>query len=203
MVIAMASFYSMFFFVTLYMQNVLGFTAIEAGAAYVPITLGVMTSSIVASKLFVSTGTRPIIVVGSIVSAGAVYWLSHIPVDGSYLTDLLPPLFVMSLGLGGVFVGVQTAANAGVPADKAGLAAALVNTSFQLGAALGLAVFSAIASSRTADLVADGSALPEALTFGFQRALVACSIFLVVAAVIGLKATNTRGEPVEGSADRL
>jgi MFS family permease len=157
-----------------------------------------MTSSIVCSKLFVRTGTRPIIVAGSIVSAGAIFWLSHIPVDGSYLTDLLAPLFIMSIGLGGVFVGVQTAANAGVPADKAGLAAALVNTSFQLGAAFGLAVFSAIASSRTTDLLEAGSALPEALTFGFQRALVACSIFLVIAAVIGMKATNTRGEPVAG-----
>ena len=133
---------------------------------------------------------------GSVVSAIAVLWLSRIPVDGSYLTDLLPPLFIMSLGLGGVFVGVQTAANAGVPADKAGLAAALVNTSFQLGAALGLAIFSAIASSRTTDLLAQGAGPSEALTLGFQRALVACGLFLILAAVIALKATNTRGEPV-------
>jgi len=109
-------------------------------------------------------------------------------------------LFIMSLGLGGVFVGVQTAANAGVPADKAGLAAALVNTSFQLGAALGLAVFSAIASSRTGDLLAQGAGPSEALTLGFQRALVACGLFLILAAVIALKATNTRGEPVEAEA---
>jgi EmrB/QacA subfamily drug resistance transporter len=196
MVIAMASFYSMFFFVTLYMQNVLGFTAIEAGAAYLPITLGVMTSSIVSSKLFVRTGTRPIIVAGSLLSAAAVFWLSHIPVEGSYWTDLLPALFVMSIGLGGVFVGVQTAANAGVPPDKAGLAAALVNTSFQLGAALGLAVFSAIASTTTEDLLGAGTDVSVALTLGFQRALLACSIFLVVAAFIGLKATDTKGEPV-------
>jgi EmrB/QacA subfamily drug resistance transporter len=198
MIIAMAGVSSMFFFITLYMQNVLGFSPIEAGAAYVPVTLGVMVSSIVCSKLFVQTGTRPIIVVGAVVSALAVLWLSRIPVDGSYFTDLLPPLFVMSLALGGVFVGVQTAANAGVPPDRAGLAAALVNTSFQLGAALGLAIFSAIASARTDDLVGGGVGLPEALTLGFQRALVACGIFLLVAAVIALKATNTRGEPVEG-----
>jgi EmrB/QacA subfamily drug resistance transporter len=200
MVIAMAGFYSMFFFITLYMQNVLGYTPIEAGAAYIPITLGVMASSIVCSKLFVQTGTRPIIVVGAVVSALAVLWLSRIPVDGSYFTDLLPPLFIMSLALGGVFVGVQTAANAGVPADKAGLAAALINTSFQLGAALGLAIFSAIASSRTGDLLAQGSEPSEALTLGFQRALVACGLFLIFAAVIALKATNTRGEPVESEA---
>jgi EmrB/QacA subfamily drug resistance transporter len=203
MVIAMAGFYSMFFFITLYMQNVLGFSPIEAGAAYVPVTLGVMVSSIVCSKLFVQTGTRPIIVVGAVVSAIAVLWLSRIPVDGAYLTDILPPLFILSLALGGVFVGVQTAANAGVPADKAGLAAALINTSFQLGAALGLAIFSAIASARTNDLLGAGAGPSEALTLGFQRALVACGLFLILAAVIALKATNTRGEPVEAELDDL
>jgi EmrB/QacA subfamily drug resistance transporter len=194
--IAIAGFYAMFFFVTLYMQNVLGYSQIEAGAAYVPTTLGVGVAAGVSSQLFARTGTRPIIVAGALIAAAAVYWLSHIPVDGSYLKDLLPPLMIMSFGLGAVFVGVTTAANAGVPPDKAGLAAALLNASQQLGAALGLAVFSAIATARTNDLLAAHVARPDALTSGFQRALVACSIFLLAAAVIGLRATNTRGEPL-------
>jgi hypothetical protein len=83
-----------------------------------------------------------------------------------------------------------------VPPDKAGLAAALLNASQQLGAALGLAIFSAISTARAQDLLASNVSRPEALTAGFQRALVACSIFLFAAAVIGLRATNTRGEPV-------
>ena len=194
--IAIAGFYAMFFFVTLYMQNVLGYSQIEAGAAYVPTTLGVGIAAAVASQLFVRTGTRPIIVGGALISAGAVFWLSRIPVHGSYLQNLLPPLVIMSLGLGAVFVGVTTAANAGVPPDKAGLAAALLNASQQLGAALGLAIFSAISTARAQDLLASHVSRPEALTAGFQRALVACSIFLLAAAVIGLRATNTRGEPV-------
>ena len=195
MVIAMAGFYSMFFFITLYMQNVLGFSQIQAGAAYVPVTLGVAVSAGIASNLFGKVGTRPVIVAGSLIAAGAVYWLSRIPVDGSYLGDLLPALVVMSFGLGFVFVGVNTAANAGVPPDQAGLAAALINTSTWLGGALGLAIFSVIATTRTNDLLATHTPVSDALTSGFQRALVACSVFLVGAALIALRATNTRGEP--------
>jgi EmrB/QacA subfamily drug resistance transporter len=195
-VIAMAGFYSMFFFLTLYMQNVLGFSQLQAGTAYLPATAGVAISSGIASQLFARLGTRPIIVAGALISAGAVYWLSRIPVDGSYLGDLLPGLLIMSFGLGFVFVGVNTAANAGVPPDKAGLAAALVNTSTWLGGALGLAIFSVIATTQTQHLLASHTSQPDALTSGFRHALVACSIFLVAAALIALRATNTRGEPV-------
>jgi EmrB/QacA subfamily drug resistance transporter len=194
-VIAMAGFYSMFFFVTLYMQTVLHLSPIQTGLAYLPVTVGIVISSGAATQLFARIGTRPIVAGGALISAGAVYWLSRIPVHGTYLADLLAPLFIMSLGLGCVFVGVQTAANAGVPADRAGLAAALVNASFQLGSALGLAIFSAVATSRTHHLLADHVARPEALTSGFHRALLACAIFLLAAALIAMRATNTRGEP--------
>jgi EmrB/QacA subfamily drug resistance transporter len=199
-VTAIGAFYAMFFLLTLYMQNVLGFSQLQAGSAYLPATAGVAISSGIASQLFARVGTRPIIVTGALISAGAVYWLSRIPVDGSYLGDLLPGLVIMSFGLGFVFVGVNTAANAGVPADKAGLAAALINTSTWVGGAFGLAVFSVIATSRTDHLLAAGAAQPDALTSGFHRALGACSIFLIAAAVIALRATNTRGEPAAGPA---
>ena len=128
------------------------------------------------------------------IAAGGVYELSRIPVHGSYVSDLLPGLLIVAAGLGAVFVGVTTAANAGVPADKAGLAAALLNSSQQVGGALGLAIFSALATTRTNDLLAAHSTAPDALTSGFQRALLASSIFLLAAAIIGLRATNTRGE---------
>lgn len=101
----------------------------------------------------------------------------------------------MAIGLGAVFVGVQTAANAGVPPDKAGLAAALISTCSTLGGALGLAIFSAIATSRTHQLLITHASRPEALTAGFQRALIACSLFLLAAAAIAARATDTRGEP--------
>src|SRR5437016_8417135 len=104
-------------------------------------------------------------------------------------------MLVLSVGIGAVFVGVTTAANAGVPADKAGLAAALLNASQQAGGALGLAIFSAIATSRTSHLLAINTAMPEALTSGFQTALLAASTILLVAAVIATRTANTKGEP--------
>jgi predicted MFS family arabinose efflux permease len=194
-VVAMAGFYAMFFFVTLYMQTVLGFSQIQAGAAYVPTTFGVAIASGVASQLFVRTGTRPIVVGGALLGAGGVFWLSRIPVHGSYLPDLFPGLLIMSFGLGAVFVGVTTAAQAGVPADKAGLAAALINTSTWLGGALGIAIFSAISTSRAHHLLAQHATAHQALTSGFRHALLACAIAMVAAAVFALRATNTRGEP--------
>ena len=152
--IAFAGFLAMFFFLTLYMQNVLGYSPIQTGAAYLPLCFATGIAAGIASQLIARIGTRPVIVAGALIAAGGVYWLSRIPVHGSYLTDLLPGMLVMSLGLGAVFVGVTTAANAGVPADKAGLAAALLNASQQLGGALGLAIFSALATCRTHHLLA-------------------------------------------------
>jgi EmrB/QacA subfamily drug resistance transporter len=192
--IAFAGFLALFFFLTLYMQNVLGYSAIQTGAAYLPLTFAIGIAAGISSQLLSRVGTRPVIVTGAVIAAGGLYWLSRIPADGSYLTDLLPGMLVLSLGFGPVFVGVTTAANAGVPADKAGLAAALLYASQQLGGALGLAIFSALATSRTDHLLAAHTPAPEALTAGFQRALLAGSIFILAAAVIALRATNTRGE---------
>ena len=143
------------------------------------------------SGAFVRIGTRPVITLGAFLASAGVFWLSRIPLHGSYPTNLLAPLVIMAFGLGFVFVGVTTAANEGVPPDKAGLAAALINSSTWIGGALGLAIFSAIATSRTNHLLARHVANPAALTSGFQRALLVCSIFLFAAALIALRATNT------------
>jgi predicted MFS family arabinose efflux permease len=195
--IAFAGFLALFFFLTLYMQNVLGYSAIQTGLAYLPLTFAIGIAAGISSQLLSRVGTRPVIVAGALIASGGLYWLSRIPADGSYLSDLLPGMLVLSLGFGPVFVGVTTAANAGVPADKAGLAAALLNASQQLGGALGLAIFSALATSRTSDLLAAHTPPAQALTSGFQRALLAGSIFIFAAAIIGLRATNTRGEEEE------
>jgi len=192
--VTFAGLLAMFFFLTLYMQNVLGYSPMQTGVAYVPVTVGVVIAAGISSQLIPRIGTRPVIVTGALIGAAGVYYLSRIPVDGSYAADLLPGLVVMSLGLGATFVAVTTAANAGVPADKAGLAAALLNASQQLGGALGLAIFTAVATSRTTHLLAAHTPPPQALIAGFQRTLLLSSIFIGAAALLALRATNTRGE---------
>jgi len=190
--IAFAGFTTMFFFVTLYMQNVLRYSPVKAGLAYLPLCFAVGFAATGAGRLLSRAGTRPLIVAGAIVTAGGVYWLSRIPVHGSFLTDLLPGMLVMSVGIGVMFVAVATAANAGVRPDQAGLAAALLNSAQQVGGALGLAVLSAIATARSNHLLAAGTPVPDALTSGFQRALLAGSIALAASAIIGFWVANTR-----------
>src|SRR5215467_2899820 len=194
-VIGIAGFYSAFFFVTLYMQDVLGFSAFRAGSAYLPVTVMVAAAAGAGSALITRLGTRPLIVTGALIASGGVFWLSQLPAHGSYWTDLFPGLMIMGFGLGGVFVGVQTAANAGVPPSLAGLAGALITASTQVGAALGLAIFSAVATARTSALLSSGASHNVALTVEFHRALLQASIFVLCAAVIALRAANTRGEP--------
>jgi EmrB/QacA subfamily drug resistance transporter len=192
--VAFAGFLALFFFLTLYMQSVLGYSPIKTGLAYLPMCFAIGIAAGIASQLLSRVGTRPVIVAGAVIAAGGLYWLSRIPVHGSYVRDLLPGMLILSLGFGPVFVGVTTAANAGVPAAEAGLAASLLNASQQLGGALGLAIFTAIATSRTHKLLAAHAPAAHALTAGFGRALMLGSIFLLAAAFIGLRATNTRGE---------
>jgi EmrB/QacA subfamily drug resistance transporter len=191
--VAAGGFVPMFFFLTLYMQTVLGYSPIQTGLAYLPLTGGFIISSGIASQLFARIGTKPVIVAGAVIAAAGLYWLSRIPVDGSYTSDILPGLLVVSLGGGGVFVGVTTAANAGVGEDKAGLAAGLLNTGQQVGTALGLAVLSALATAHTEALLRGGQdTVAEAATQGYSRALLAGGAIVLVGAAVALLAPNTR-----------
>jgi MFS family permease len=189
----------MFFFVTLYMQNILGYSPLQAGVAYIPAATGVIIAAGVCSNLFARTGTRPLLIIGALFAAAGMFWLSRAPQHGHYLPDLLPGLIIMGLGLGAVVVGVQTAANAGVPEDLAGLAAALITACFQIGVAIGLAIFSAVATSHTHSLLASGHITPRhAQLSGYQLALFVAGTFLVAAAAVATRATNTKGEPIKG-----
>jgi len=191
--VAVAGFVPMFFFLTLYMQTVLGYSPIQTGLAYLPLTGGFIIAASISSQLFARIGTKPIVLAGAVIAAGGLYWLSRIPLHGSYVSDLLPGLLVSSIGLGGVFTGLTTAANAGVEADQAGLAAGLLNTGQQLGTALGLAILSALATARTTSLLHTGhETLAQAATHGYGRALFAGSFLVAAAGAIALLTRNTR-----------
>ncbi len=199
--VAFAGFLAMFFFLTLYMQDVLHYSPIQTGVAYLPVCFVIGGSAGAASQTLTRVGTRPVIISGAVIAAAGVYWLSRISVGGSYVTDLLPGMVIMSLGIGPMFVAVTTAANSGVPPDKAGLAAALVNASQQVGGALGLAIFTALATSHTNHLLAAHVAPVHALNSGLQRGLLASAIFLLASAFVALRATNTRGVEPQPAGD--
>ncbi|MGZ4371912.1 MAG: MFS transporter [Gaiellaceae bacterium] len=184
--------YAMFFFLSLYMQNVLGYSPINTGLAYLPVTGGFMIAVAVATPLMPRIGTKPVIVTGALVASGGIYVLSHVPVDGTFLANLLPGISAVAIGLGCVFTGVTTAATDGVAPDKAGVASGLLNASMQFGGAFGLAVLSAVATERTNSILASGGGSPVALTAGFQRAFLVGTGFVLAAAAIAATAANRR-----------
>jgi EmrB/QacA subfamily drug resistance transporter len=189
---AFAGFFSLLFFTTLYMQEVLHYSPLKAGAAYLPITAGFVVAGGIASQLITRIGTRPVVVTGCLVAAAGIYYVSRVPLHASYVSDLLPGFLVMSLGAGSVFVSIAAAANAGVPGDKAGLAAGLLNASQQIGSALGLAILSVLAINRTNGLIAEHAPHVVASDAGYHRALLAGSLLMVVAALIAVRIGNTR-----------
>jgi EmrB/QacA subfamily drug resistance transporter len=192
--VGVAGFISMFFFLTLYMQNVEGWSPIRTGLAYLPITAGVGIGAGVAPKLVAKVGTRPVVVSGAAIAAVGVYLLAQLKVHGSYVSGLLPGMVIMAIGLGFLFVAITTAANAGVPHHQAGLAAALLNASQQVGGALGLAVFAAISTARLNHELKAGAQPTAAFTSGLSWALTACAIAVACAAVLALRTRNVHSE---------
>jgi EmrB/QacA subfamily drug resistance transporter len=190
--VAFTGFFTLFFYATLYMQEVLRYSPLKAGAAYLPITVGFAVAGGVASQLVTRIGTRPVVVTGCLMAAAGIYYVARVPLHGSYASDLLPGFVVMSLGAGAVFVSVTAAANAGVPSDKAGLAAGLLNSSQQVGSALGLAILSAVAITRTSHLIAAQVSPVVAADAGYHQALLAGSILMAAAALLALRIGNTR-----------
>ena len=192
--------FAMFLMLTLYMQQVLGYSAMKTGVAYLAVAGTAIVWSAVAAQLVTRVGVKPVLVVGmTTLTAGLVYF-TQVSVGGSYLGDLLPGFLLIAVGIGFSYVPISIAALAGVQAAEAGLASGLINTSQQIGGALGIAALSTIATSRTEDAVAAGSALPSALVDGFTAAFVAGVIIAglgIVAALTLIRRDELEQEPVE------
>ncbi|HEV2982306.1 MAG TPA: MFS transporter [Solirubrobacteraceae bacterium] len=188
-----ASLFSMFFFISLYMQQVLGYSPIHAGLSYLPLALTIVVAAGLGSQLVTRFGFKPILAVGMLCVAAGLAWFSQISVHGSFLADILGPSLLAAVGLGFGFVTSTIAAVSGVKDRDQGLASGLINTSQQIGGALGLAVLSTIATTQTAHVLAGGTAsLHTALTDGFQRAFLGGSVIAALGFVAALTLIRTR-----------
>ena len=184
--------FSMFLMLTLYMQQVLGYSAMKSGLAYLAVAGTAIVWSGVAAQLVTRIGVKPVLVIGMTMLTAGLLYFTQVSVDGSYLGDLMPGFLITGVGIGFSFVPISIAALAGVNAAEAGLASGLINTSQQIGGALGIAVLSTIATSSTSDSVGTGSALPVALVDGFQSAFLVGAIIAAVGIVAAL--TLIRGD---------
>ena len=178
--------FSMFLMLTLYMQQVLGYSAMKTGVAYLAVAGTAIVWSGVAGQLVTRVGVKPVLVIGMAMLTAGLLFFTQVSVGGSYVSDLLPGFLLIGVGIGFSFVPISIAALAGVIPSEAGLASGLINTSQQIGGALGIAALSTIATSHTADSVGSGSALPVALVDGFQSAFLVGSIVAALGVVAAL-----------------
>ena len=178
--------FAMFFMLSLYMQQVLGLSALQTGAGYLAVALTAIASAGVAQALVTKAGVKPVMIAGVTLMGLGNLWFTQVSADGSYAVDLLPGFLAIGVGLGFSFVPMSIAALAGVEPQEAGLASGLFNTSQQIGGALGVALFSTVATNRTSDLLAEGESRAAALTSGFTLAFWVAVGFAVLALVATL-----------------
>ena len=175
-----------FFVLTLYVQDVLGYSAIKTGVTFVATAGTAVIAAGVAQALTTRFGPKPIIVIGLVLLIAAMVWYAQIPVDGKFATDLLPGYLLVGVGIAFSYVPVSIASLAGVAEREAGLASGLINTSQQIGGAIGTAVASTIFTSHFKSLRIDGKSLPEALTGGYAWAFWGLAVIGVLALIAAL-----------------
>ncbi|WP_242904585.1 MFS transporter [Actinomadura terrae] len=187
-----AAWIPMWYFLNLYLQQVLGYGAFPSGAALLPMTALMMVLMVgVTGRLIARFGTKPLIVTGLVVLAGGLAVLSTIDAGGSFATDVLPGSLISAVGMSLVFIPATMAALNGVAPEQGGLASGIVNTTYQVGSAIGLAAMTAIATSRGADELGD---LPS-LTDGFRAAFIGAAVVALAGAVLALVTLRTPAVP--------
>lgn len=191
-VLVAAALFSMFFFISLYMQNVLGFSPIKTGLAYLPLAVGIIISAGATAGLVTRFGFKPVLVTGLIVTAAGLVWFSQVDVDGSYVGDVLFPSLLAAVGLGLAFVSMTVAAVSGVETHETGLASGLINTSQQIGGALGLAILATVANSKIDDVAASGASQAVAMTEGFQNAFLVGAGMAIAGAILATVLVSSR-----------
>jgi sugar phosphate permease len=184
MLLAAAGLYAMFFFVTLYMQVVQGWSPLRAGVSGLAFSFAFGISSGAATRLVERVPVRALLSAGALVGAAGLLLMTRLEPDSGYAEALLPALVVTGIGMGLAFVPLTTAATGGVGARDSGLVSGLLSTCQQVGGAIGIAVLVTVASDHTASLVADGAPALEALADGFRAAFVVDAVLMLAAAVL-------------------
>jgi EmrB/QacA subfamily drug resistance transporter len=198
------SLFSMFFFISLYLQDVLHFSPIKTGISYLPLAVGIIISAGLASQLVTRIGFKPVLAGGLLLIAGGLIWFSRVPAPGgSFVADALGPSLLAAFGLGFSFVSVTIAAVTGTKPHEAGLASGLINTSQQVGGALGLAILATVANSRTQSLLSAGVHNSSvALTKGFDRAFLVGAGFAIAGAILTAILISSRDSREQAAAAR-
>jgi predicted MFS family arabinose efflux permease len=190
MLLVISGMFAMFFFASIYVQEILGYSPIQSGLAFLPVTAGIMLAAGAAQGLVPRLGVRNVALLGVTLAATGLAWLSTLPTNGSYVSDLLPQLMLISVGMGLTFVPLTLMATTGVDNNDAGLASGLFNTSQQVGGALGLAVLSTLAANRTTNVLGGLGHAPTpsdhatALVDGFSVAFAAGAGLMALAGVL-------------------
>jgi EmrB/QacA subfamily drug resistance transporter len=195
--------FGMFFLLSLYMQQVLGFSAVKTGVAYLAVALTAVVASGISQALVTRVGVKPILATGMVLLGGGLAYFTQVSPNGSYVGDLLPGFLLIGVGLGFSFVPVSIAALAGVDSHNAGLASGLINTSQQIGGAIGLAVLATVSTTRTENLLASGTDQASALTSGFQLAFwvgVGLAAASLIATLVALRGKDLEQVPGEAAA---
>lgn len=194
--------FAVFFLGALYLQQIQGYDAVEVGFAFLPVALGIGVLSVgFSARLITRNGARATLLPGLLLVAIGLGWFSRAPIDASYWVDLFPAMLAIGVGAGLAFPSLMTLAMSGAHQDDAGLASGLVNTTQQMGGALGLAVLATLSTTHTDGLLADGVARAEALTEGYRLAFIVAAGFVGVALVIGaalLRPDGARAEVTAG-----
>jgi EmrB/QacA subfamily drug resistance transporter len=198
------SLFSMFFFISLYLQDVMHYSPIKTGISYLPLAVGIIVSAGLASQLVNRFGFKPPLVAGLLLISGALIWFAQVPgTGGSYWADVLGPSVLAAVGLGFSFVTVTIAAVSGTKPHEAGLASGLINTSQQVGGALGLAILATVANSRTQDLFHSGVHTASfALTKGYDRAFLFGAGFAIAGAIVAAVMVSSRDSRSHAEAAR-
>jgi EmrB/QacA subfamily drug resistance transporter len=192
-----AALFGMFFFCTLYLQQVLGYSALKTGVAYLPLSLTLIGASAGASRLVDRFTPKPVLITGLLIATSGFMFLTQVSGHGDYTSHVLPAMVILGLGLGMSFVPATIAATTGVAPQDSGLASGLLNATQEVGGSLGLAILSTVSTTRVANALHGGAALPVALTHGFKGAFIVAGLLCASGAVLALVLLPRRKRAVE------